>query len=269
VGSFDFPESVILGRIYGGALERVGYQVRYVEAIGPRELVVPALQQGLIGIVPEYTGSLANYLAGEEVATAERDAMYARVADRLPPMGLAALAPAPADNHNTIAVTRSIAERLGLRSISDLRAHAGGMDAGGPPECPGRPLCLPGLERLYGLRFRSFIPYPNSVVTGAALQAGAIDAGVVFSTDGVMDTRDLVELRDDRGLQPAEQVVPVVRADLIERSGPELARTIDAISSQLETSDLRELNRTVTVAGTSPAIAAEAWLDAHATAEAA
>ncbi|HZA20000.1 MAG TPA: glycine betaine ABC transporter substrate-binding protein, partial [Actinomycetota bacterium] len=114
---------------------------------------------------------------------------------------------------------------------------------GGPPECPERPLCLLGLENTYGLQFGSFLPLEPGAATVAALTGDEIDAGVMFSTDPQILTYNLTVLQDDRGLQPQENVVPILRKEVVEQHGEEVVDLIDSVSERLTTVVLRSLNR--------------------------
>ena len=115
---------------------------------------------------------------------------------------------------------------------------------------------------MYGLQFAEFVPQRSLRFTAEALQHDEIDVGLMFSTAAPMLTNDLVELVDDRGMQPAENIVPVVRVDALERWGPEVEVALNAMSEQLTTLELRILNQQVAddqpVDGT-----ARRWLEAH------
>jgi len=168
------------------------------------------------------------------------------------------------ESRNGLVVSAVTAGRLDLRTISDLGAAAERLSLGGPPECPERPLCLPGYERAYGLTFSSFLPLDvGGPVTVEAIQRGTVDVGVLFSSDGNIVRGDLVLLRDDRHLQPAESIIPLVRRDAVERFGDELVGVLDGVSAQLTTEGLQELNALV-AEGTSIDDAAALWLDEHA-----
>ena len=159
VGSFDFPESVLLAQIYGQALAAGKFPVRILPNLGPREVVDPALVDGLIQLVPEYAGSALEFFSlGMLSATSNAGAANRALAESVAGRGLVAARPAPAQDANAIVVTAATGGRYGLRSIADLAKVAPGLVFGGPPECPGRPYCLPGLKRAYGLRFKAFIP---------------------------------------------------------------------------------------------------------------
>jgi osmoprotectant transport system substrate-binding protein len=133
---------------------------------------------------------------------------------------------------------------------------------GGPPECPSRPLCLEGLEDVYGVRFKSVVSYLDAggPVTRQALREGEIDVGLLFTTDPSAAADGLVALADDRGLQPAENVTPVVRTEILERWGSKPRTLIDAVSARLTSDDLRRLNAAVAHGEAIPTVASR-WLD--------
>jgi osmoprotectant transport system substrate-binding protein len=260
VASFDFPESVLLAEIYGGAIAAKGLPVRMALDLGPRELVQPALQRGLVGLVPEYAGSALDFVSGREVATADPATTHGALTAALAPVGITALGPAPGQDANGFAVTRATAERFHLETISDLRPVASRLVFGGPPECPDRPLCLRGLRSVYGLEFRRFVPLDaGGPLTIAALTDGDVGVALTFTTDPAIAERGLVVLRDDRGLEPAENVTPVVSRRLVRRYGDDLVGTVDAVSTRLTTGALVSLNQAV-ARGTSPHSVATSWL---------
>jgi osmoprotectant transport system substrate-binding protein len=265
VGSFDFAESVILAEVYAGALEGNGYQIERALAVGPRELVEPALEKGLIDFVPEYLGTSVEFLnegAGE--ATSDVATTYRALTRELGLRSLAALDPARAQDTNGIAVTGETSAKYGLHTISDLVSVSGELVFGGPPECPERPLCLQGLERAYGLRFERFAALDASgPVTAGALEAGEVDVALLFSTSGYLAEKSFVLLEDDRALQPAENVVPVVRAEVLRKHGQRFRQVVDSVSRLLTTPDLIELNRLVSLEGREPRAVAQEWLRSH------
>jgi len=265
VASFNFPESTVLAEIYAQALEGAGFRIDRQLDLGPRELVEPALQRGLVELVPEYAGSALAFatLGGAPGAADQQDTNRA-LAEALAPRGITALEPARAEDQNGFAVTRATAEHYGLRTISDLTSVASTLTFGGPVECPRRPLCLQGLESTYGLRFQSFVPLDTSgPLTAAALADGTVDVALVLTTDGQIAQNDFVLLEDDLGLQPAENVTPVVRDDTVRRFGPQLVDVLNAVSAELTDQALRVLNAQIGFQGIDPADAARAWLVAH------
>ncbi len=263
IASFDFVESQILAQLYGQALAHGGYPVEMVLDLGPREIVEPALQQGKVDFVPEYLGSALDFLhQGRRAATADAARTNTLLAQAFHASGVTVLAYARAQDQNGIAVTRQTASAYGLRRISDLAPLAPRLSFGGPPECPQRPLCLKGLQAVYRLAFKRFVPMPSFTVTAAALQGDEIDAGMIVTTDGNLATADLVLLDDDRHLQPAENVVPVTRDRIIAAYGTPLTRLLNKVTAQLTTRDLIGLNRQAEQGGQPQAAAAD-WLRQH------
>lgn len=265
VASFEFSESMVLGEIYAQALEAAGFTVKRQLGIGPRELVEPSLERGLVELVPEYAGSALDFLAGgEDLATSDEELTHARLVDAFSERGVDVLTPAPAQNQNGFAVTRATAERHGLEAISDLAAIDEDLTFGGPPECLARPLCLEGLESTYGLQFDRVVTLDaGGPLTVSALRAGTVDVALLFTTDAAIEENDFVMLEDDRGLQPAENVTPVVRDEVIESHGDRFVRVVDAVSRLITTAELRALNASVALEGASPDRVAAAWLADH------
>ncbi len=260
VGSFDFAESALLSELYAQALEGEGYAVERAGAVGPREIVAPALVRGLLELVPEYAGTALTFLSlGDTSPTADAASTHEALSRSAAERGLVALAPSPAQDANAFVVTRATAERLGVEKLSDLAPLAGDLSFGGPPECATRPLCLEGLQDHYGIKFGTVLALdPAGPRTREALQDGAIDVALMFTTAATIDADDLVVLADDRQLQPAENVTPLVRQDVVDRWGQELVDTVDAVSERLTTDELRRLNALLD-AGTPRTVAAE-WL---------
>jgi osmoprotectant transport system substrate-binding protein len=224
IGSFDFAESALLSELYAQALEAQGYEVERAGEVGPREIVAPALVRGLLELVPEYAGTALTFLSlGDTSPTADTVSTHEALARSAAERGLVALAPSPAQDANAFVVTRATAERLGVERLSDLAPLAGELTFGGPPECASRPLCLEGLREVYGIEFGTVLALdPGGPRTREAMHDGAIDVALMFTTAATIDADDLVELADDRGLQPAENVTPLVRRDVIDRWGQEL-----------------------------------------------
>jgi osmoprotectant transport system substrate-binding protein len=263
VASFNFPESVILAELYAQALEEVGVSVARQREVGPRELMEPALEQGLVDLVPEYLGSALAYLDPSSAGVPlDAGTTSRRLAEILDGRGVVVLGHAPAQNQNAIVVTSETAARYGLSKVSDLAPVAAELVFVGPPECRNRPFCLTGLRETYGLEFKSFLSLDSGGrQTRAALSGGDADVGLLFVTDGHLADGDFVLLDDDRGLQPAENIVPLVRRSAVERWGDPLVQRLEAVSSALTTEALTEMNTEVATDGESPAEVAADWLD--------
>lgn len=134
---------------------------------------------------------------------------------------------------------------------------------GGPPECPQRPFCLLGLESVYGLEFAEFKPLDaGGPITVEALKGGQVQIGLLFTSDPAIATNGFVLLADDRQLQLADNIIPVIRTKILDTS-PEVGDLLNGIVSKLSQAELTNLNEAVTVEAIDPAIAAKDWLTAN------
>ena len=264
VASFNFPESEMLAAIYALAIQHAGIPVQLLLDLGPRELVQPALEQGLVDVVPEYLGTALTSLGPHPgVPMSDPAAVRAALAGALAPWHVQVMTPAAAQDQNGLAVTDATARRLGLHTVSDLRRAATRLTLGGSSECPDRPYCLPGLRKVYGLSFARFLPFDTEPQRVTALEEGVVDVAVLDTTDGNLATGGLVLLADDRRLQPAENVVPVVTDRAMARYGKRLAAAVNAVSAQLTSKALLFLGWRIEVAGAGVVAEARGWLERH------
>lgn len=266
IGAFNFGESKILANLYAAALTSVGYEPTISELTN-REVVEPALEKGEVQVVPEYLSTLAEFLNAKAngpdatpVASGDVDATLTALQNLAGPLGITVLAPSPAADQNAFAVTKDFATANGIATLSDLAAYSqqNPVTLGGPPECPTRPFCQPGLEKTYGLKVGDFVSLDaGGPLTKAALSQGKIDVGLVFSSDGGVAANDLVVLTDDKALQNADNVVAAVNTSALT---PALESALDAVNAALTTDDLVQLNKAVDVDRGDPAAVAAAWL---------
>ncbi|OFW66602.1 MAG: hypothetical protein A2Z12_08175 [Actinobacteria bacterium RBG_16_68_21] len=262
IGSTNFGEQLILGEIFAQVLEANGYTVERQFNLGSREVVYPALTSGQIDLLAEYTGSLLTFKGGTPSTDSAQTAADLQAA--IGPDGLTALAYSPAQDRNGFVVTGETAQALGLTALSDLAAHNGELTLGGPPECPDRPLCLLGLEEVYGIQFFGFIPLDvGGPLTVAALEGGEIDVALLFTSDGVIAAKGFVLLEDDRNLQPSENVVPVVRDDIVTAYGSQLTDLLDSVSAKITTAELSALNKRYGIDAVDADVLAGEWLAAN------
>jgi osmoprotectant transport system substrate-binding protein len=194
-------------------------------------------------------------------ATSDAAATSTALAEQAAGRGVVAGRPSAAQDGNVIVVTATTAARYRLRSIENLAKVAPRLAFGAPPECPERAYCLRGLRQVYGLRFRAFVPLDaGGPLTLQALEAGDIGVALLFSTDPAITAHHLVVLADDRGLQPAENVVPLVRRDVVARYGPRLLAVLNTVSARLTTGSLRTLDARMELPGKDPRLVAGSWL---------
>ena len=133
------------------------------------------------------------------------------------------------------------------------------LTLGGPPECPERPFCIPGLRDVYGVEFGNFVPLDvGGPLTVEALRAGEIDVALLFSTSSVIGEESWVLLEDDMALQTAENITPVVRTEVLDDT---ITERLNAISAALDTATMTALNGQVEINGEDPADVAASFLD--------
>ncbi|QTE30420.1 glycine betaine ABC transporter substrate-binding protein [Pengzhenrongella sicca] len=193
VGAANFSESATLAEIYAGALRSAGYDAT-TQTIGNRDTYAPALQDGTLTMVPEYVGTLTEYLNKQAngadapaLASSDVDATLAELVTLGTAVGLTFGTPAAAQDQNTFAVTTAFADEHQVTTLSELAETCGGLVLGGPPECPERPFCQPGLEETYGLQIAEFTSLDaGGPLTKTALQQGTIALGLVFSSDAAL-----------------------------------------------------------------------------------
>jgi osmoprotectant transport system substrate-binding protein len=243
VGSADFPESALLAEIYAGALEAKGVKVEKKLNIGAREAYIPALQDGSIDLIPEYTGVLAQYFDKNAKAT-DSEGVYAELKAAVPDT-LTVLEKSAAEDKDALVMKKSKAQELGVKSIADLQGKAQDLVVGGPPEWKTRPTGLPGFKSIYGLEFKQFRPLDaGGPLTLQALKNGQIDAGNLFTTDPSIEANDLVALEDPKNMYAAQNVVPLITKS---KSNPTIEGALNAVSAKLDTATLSALLTEVVV----------------------
>src|SRR5712691_5562462 len=150
IASFNFSESIILAHIYGDALKNKGYTITYRDKLGNREIVEPSLENGLIDLYAGYAATDLNFVDKRQGAALEAStdaaANVAKLNARVNAKGIKVLDPSPAVDQNAFAVTKAEADANHLTKLSDVASVASSWTLGGPPECPQRPFCQPGLE---------------------------------------------------------------------------------------------------------------------------
>src|SRR5690242_17706841 len=152
VGGTNFSEQEIVAEIYAQCLKAAGFGVDTKLKIGSREIVLPALEKGDIDLYPEYVGTLLTFLKG--TPTSDVDKTVSDLQAALKDKNLQVLEPAEAEDKNGFAVTKATADRLKLKTLSDLKGKSQDLVFGAGPECDQRPLCLIGLKETYGLDFK-------------------------------------------------------------------------------------------------------------------
>ncbi|WP_416442719.1 ABC transporter substrate-binding protein [Leucobacter sp. HNU] len=257
VGSANFSENVLLANIYAAALSDAGFTATVKPNIGSREVVIPALKDGSIDLVPEYSGALLSYLEPKSQVFSSEDVTAAL--KKALPKDLAMLTASPAEDKDTLVVTKATADTHGLTAIGDLKPVASGMVLGGPPENKDRRAGVTGLKELYGLGFTEFKAVDlGGPLTVAGLKNGDLDVAFMFTTQSAIAENGFVALEDPEHMALAENIVPVLRAD---RTDPKIEKALDRISAALTTEKLIEMNAKIEIEKQDPQKVARAFVD--------
>jgi osmoprotectant transport system substrate-binding protein len=237
--SGDFTENRIVAEMYTRVLEHAGYTVAREFDLRSREVSQSALESGQIDLKPEYLSSLLLFLDPAAEASSDPAEVARRVGALLSPRGIMVLAPSPAQDTNVFVANAMTAERYHLTTMSSLARVAGRLTVGAPPECPLRAFCLPGMRDVYGIVFDDFVPLdPGGPETVAALKSDDVQIGLMFSTDPSIEVNGFVPLADDKHLQDAENITPVIRTGKV---NPEVRRLLDAVSARLSSRTMTDL----------------------------
>ena len=256
VGQKDFPSAQVISQLYGQALAAKGYKVSFKD-VGPTEQTYAALKGGDIDLYGEFQGTLLSFLKG--TPSGDAAAVNADLKTRAKADDVIVSSQSSAVDVNGFYVTKATQTKYNLTTISDVKAVAGELVFGGPPECSERPLCLGDTEKtLYGLNFKEVKKLDvGGPITVKALKDGDIQVGLLFTGSSVIDP-DFVLLQDDKLLQPADNAIAVWRSSV---DSTELQGVISAVNAKLTTEEYNKLS--LQVSGDEkldPADAASQWL---------
>jgi osmoprotectant transport system substrate-binding protein len=256
-----FPENQLVAEMYAEVLDHAGYTVQRQFDLRSREISQSALESGQIDVKPEYLSSLL--LSLDPGASHSNDADAVATQDRLllRASGISVLNPSPAQDTNVFVANAETAQRFGLTSMTSLAAVADQLTLGAPPECPQRPFCLTGLRDTYGILFYDFEPLDaGGPQTVAALKTNDVQVGLLFSTDPSIEANGFVPLVDDKHLQDAENITPVIRTDKL---NDEVRELLDGVSAKLTTDVVTTLVGKVVIDGRDVGTVARDFLTAN------
>ncbi|SOE07246.1 ABC transporter substrate-binding protein [Streptomyces sp. Ag109_G2-15] len=250
IGSAGFTESDLLAQMYAQLLNQAGYKTSLL-TVANRELYEPALESGQIDVVPEYAATLADWLNAKThgadatpVGSPDLDTTMKALRELAAPRGLTVLPPGRAVDQNAFAVTAAYARQHHLKTLSDLGASKLRVRLAAGDECVQRPYCEPGLKKVYGIDITGIDPKGvGTTQAKRAVQEGRDQMVLTTTTDATLDQFGLVLLADDKHLQNADYVVPVVNRS---RAGSaRVAKALGRLNDVLTTADLADMNRQV------------------------
>ena len=261
IGSKNFTEQKVLGEIYAQGLEAAGFSVNKDLNLGDEKTALAALKSDEITAYPEYTGTALLSFFGKSADELPKDpqAAYEEAKAGFEAEGLVAFPPTPFTSSNEVAVTQATADELGLKTISDLDGKSQDMVLYGSPECRQRLDCLLGLQQVYGLKFKKFVPVAIDQ-RHEVLSSGRADISIVFTTDPQIQRENEVLLEDDQGMFPPYNSTLVMKQETADAGGESLSKTIDLIQEQLTDENMQELNARVDLDKKDPAEVAKEYL---------
>ncbi|MFD7751713.1 ABC transporter substrate-binding protein [Streptomyces sp. NPDC059757] len=250
IGSAGFTESDLLAQMYALLLDRAGYSTKII-SVTDREIYEPALESGQIDVVPEYAATFADWLNAKKngadaipVGSPDLDTTMKALRALVAPHGITVLDPGRAANQNAFAVAAPYAAKYRLKTLSDLGRSGLPVRLAAGDECVQRPYCALGLKKTYGIDVTAVDPKGvGTTQAKQAVQSGRDQVVLTTTTDATLDDFGLVLLADDKHLQNADHLVPVVSRTQVGSAG--VRDALDGLNTVLTTSDLARMNEQV------------------------
>lgn len=265
IGSDNFYESKLVAEIYAQVLEHAGYTVERKYGLGSRQERIPVMDAGQIDLVPEYVGSGLGFYDKTKITSdgqKNADALQAALTSK----NITVLAIAPGTDTNAFAVRQDTATQFSLSKMSDLAAHQDALKWGLPADCDTNPLCAGALKD-YGINYPPKQRTPLGacdVPMATALQGKAIDVAEFCSTQPAIAQFSFVVLTDDKALQPAENLAPLVRNDYLAKVDADaFKKLLNDASAKITTEALTTMGVDVAVNQKDVAEVAKAFLTAQ------
>src|SRR6266550_1407784 len=260
VGSKNFTEEYILGEIDAQALEAAGYKVKKQLNLGSETIALKALKAGQISGYPEYTSTALESFFNVKPQDVPTDAQgaYQQAKADFEKEGLTAFPPAPYSSANAVGTLSSTAKKLGVTTISDLSGKSQDLTLYGSPQCRERIDCLLGLQKEYGLQFKSFTPVDIGL-RYTVLDKGQADLSILFTSDAQLAGAGATKytlLTDDKHILTPGYPMFVTSQDVVDQAGPDLESTITQVQQNLDLKTIRELNARVDIDKQQPAAVA-------------
>ncbi|MBS3651284.1 ABC transporter [Pseudaminobacter sp. 19-2017] len=262
IGSKNFTEQFIVAEIYAQALEKAGIEVEKRLNLGATQIAHTALTSGEIDLYPEYTGTALAAVAKGEL-TSNADQIYSDAKKHYEEkLDLTLLKPTAINNGYAIIMLPEKAEEYKLKTLSDLGPASKDLTFGAEGTFGERKDGLPGLEQVYGIKFKEFVKFAKLGIRYSALTSKQIDVSFGFSTDWQIEDSKLAVLEDDKNLFPPYYLVPVVRQDAL-KANPKIAEVLDRLAPLLTNEKMRAMNAAVERDRKEPAEVAAEFLTAE------
>jgi glycine betaine/choline ABC-type transport system substrate-binding protein len=262
VGSKNFPEQLVLGNIYAQALEAAGFKVERQLNLGSEVIAFKALRNGDVDAYPEYTGTVLTtlYKVPAKDVPKEPQQAFTEAKDRLRRDKITGMPVTPFENTYRLGATKQTADRLRVRTTSELAPKAKDLTITGYPECRQRQDCYVGVQKTYGMKFKDFVA---SEQTYEVLDQKQADVGFLFTTDAQLATGKYKTFEDDKKFFPPYNVSFLVRDEAVRRLGPEAQQVVERVQRPLTERVMIELNSRVVLDKEKPEDVARQYLRAE------
>lgn len=264
VASANFTEALILANMYADVLAKAGYKTS-TQAVESTDTLIKGLSKGDPAVIPEYVATYADQLNqldngpnAKSVASPSLQKSYAALKSLGAKHNQVPLKPSKAVDQNAFAVSKSFAKKHNLKTLSDLGKSGIPVKIAAGSDCAQRTFCEPGLKKVYGIKSKGVDPLGvDTIQTKQAVAKGTDQLALVLTTDANVSNQGLVVLKDDKHLQNADYVVPMVNKDKLTDA---IANALNKLSATLTTKDLAQLNSKVDVGQQKPGAVASAYL---------
>jgi osmoprotectant transport system substrate-binding protein len=259
----NFTEAAIVADMYAAVLEKAGYTPQ-VHLVDTRDVYMKIFPKEL-DVVPEYTGAIVEFLNGtyngsnaKPITVADPQKTIDKAKPLLDKAGITLLNPSAATDTNAFFVSKDYSEQNNVTKLSDLKGKSVTLAAA--PDCKGRLDCEGGLSSAYGIKITKILPlgYASQQTYDSVLK-GESQLGETSTTDGTLESQGLVLLPDDKQIQPAQNLVPMVSSEFLQ-AHPDVADPLNNLMSKLTTDALIQLNAQVAVDRAKPEDVAQQWL---------
>jgi osmoprotectant transport system substrate-binding protein len=259
----NFTEAEIVADMYADVLKKAGYDPQ-VHLVGTRDIYMKIFPSKL-DIVPEYTGSIVEFLNGtynganaKPITVSDPQKTIDKAKPLLKKAGIALLTPSAATDTNAFFVTQKYSDDNHVTTLSGMQGKSVTLAAA--PDCKGRIDCEGGLASAYGIKITKILPlgYASQQTYDSVIK-GESQLGETSTTDGTLASQKLVLLADDKHIQPAQNLVPMVSSSFL-AAHPDVAAPLNALMAALTTDDLTKLNADASVNREKPSAIAEQYL---------
>jgi osmoprotectant transport system substrate-binding protein len=244
VGSKGFAENQIVSKLLQLALEDNGFKVDFIDNLDG-EVLQGAIETGKIDLYPEYTNTgIVSILKMDPIFNT--DEAYRTVKEKYKEKyNIIWLEPSSINNTYCLVLARETADRLGIRNISQLQAHAGEIRVAGAG-WEERPDHLPAMRAAYGeFNFKSMTLY-SGILKYQVLAGGQEDLTLGYTTDPQLESEKLLVLEDDKVIWPPYNLTPIVRQETLDKY-PEIAEILNKVTRSLDTNTMVRLSAAVSI----------------------